>query len=214
MAENKKSFLLYCDLIYTIEKLTDEQAGKLLKHTLKYVNDQNPNPEDILTEIAFEPIKQSLKRDLLKYEGIRIKNKESADKRWAHKNNASASERIQTDTKNADSDSDSDSVSDSVNENKINKDIDFKKPSLENCIEIFKTKTAFNWTENYAVKSANTFYYFYESKNWMVGKNKMKSLNGAIGGWISRDQNPELSTTKSKEQIINEKKAYYKNLGF
>ena len=76
MAENKKSFLLYCDIIHTIEKLTDEQAGKLLKHTLKYVNDLNPTPEDILTEVAFEPIKQSLKRDLLKYEGIRVKNKE------------------------------------------------------------------------------------------------------------------------------------------
>jgi len=91
---------------------------------------------------------------------------------------------------------------------------DFKKPSLEDCIELFKTKTAFNWTEDYAVKSANTFYYFYESKNWMVGKNKMKSLNAAIGGWISRDTKPELSKNKSMEQIIEEKKAYFKTQGF
>jgi hypothetical protein len=91
---------------------------------------------------------------------------------------------------------------------------DFKKPSLEDCIEIFKTKTAFNWTQDYAIKSANTFYYFYESKNWMVGKNKMKSLNAAIGGWISRDTKPELSTTKTMDQIIEEKKAYFKTQGF
>jgi hypothetical protein len=99
-------------------------------------------------------------------------------------------------------------------EKEVKENFDFKIPSLEYCIELFKTKTAFNWTENYAVKSANTFYYFYESKNWMVGKNKMKSLNAAIGGWISRDTKPELSATKTQEQIIEEKKAYFKTQGF
>ena len=102
MATNKKSFLLYCDIIHTIEKLSDEQAGKLLKHILRYVNDQDPIAEDVLTEIAFEPIKQNLKRDLIKYEGIRLKNKENAEKRW----NATASERIRPNTKNAVNDND------------------------------------------------------------------------------------------------------------
>ena len=116
MAKEKNSFLLYCDIIHTVLKLNDQQAGKLFKHLLKYVNDQNPIAEDIVTEIAFEPIRQSLKRDLIKYEGIRERNSENAKKRW----NATASERIPkvpNDTKNADSDSDSDS--DSV----ISKDI-------------------------------------------------------------------------------------------
>ena len=39
MAEEKKGFILYSDIIHTIEKLTDEQAGVLFKHILKYVND-------------------------------------------------------------------------------------------------------------------------------------------------------------------------------
>jgi hypothetical protein len=99
-------------------------------------------------------------------------------------------------------------------EKEVKENFDFKIPSLEYCIELFKTKTAFNWTENYAVKSANTFYYFYESKNWMVGKNKMKSLNAAIGGWISRDIKPELSSTKTQEQINKEKLDYCKSQGF
>lgn len=68
MAENKKGFLLYCDLIHTVEKLDDEQAGKLFKHVLEYVNDFNPITEDLLTQVCFEPIKQSLKRDLKKWE--------------------------------------------------------------------------------------------------------------------------------------------------
>lgn len=109
MAKEKNSFLLYCDIIHTVEKLDDVQAGKLFKHLLKYVNDQEPTPENALVEIAFEPIKQSLKRDLIKYETIRERNSENAKKRW----NATASDRIPkvpNDTKNADSDSVSDSV--------------------------------------------------------------------------------------------------------
>ena len=109
MAKDKNSFLIYCDIIHTVEKLDDLQAGKLFKHLLKYVNDQKPIAEDIVTEIAFEPIRQSLKRDLVKYESIRERNSENAKKRW----NATASDRIPkvpNDTKNADSVSDSDSV--------------------------------------------------------------------------------------------------------
>ena len=36
MAENKKSFVLYCDLIHTVEQLPDEVAGKLFKLILNY----------------------------------------------------------------------------------------------------------------------------------------------------------------------------------
>jgi len=107
MAKEKNSFLLYCDIIHTVEKLDDVQAGKLFKHILKYVNDQSPTPENPLVEIAFEPIRQSLKRDLIKYETIRERNSENAKKRW----NATASDRIPkvpNNTKNADSDSVSD----------------------------------------------------------------------------------------------------------
>ena len=85
MAENKRSFLLYTDVHYTVKKLTDTQAGKLFKHILSYVNDENPIIKDIIIEIAFEPIKQALKRDLRKYEIIREKRsvagKASAGKR-------------------------------------------------------------------------------------------------------------------------------------
>lgn len=117
MAKDKKSFLLYVDLIHTIEKLTDEQAGKLFKHVLRYVNDKDPE-SDQFTEVVFEPIKQTLKRDLEKYEGIRQRNSENAKKRW----DATACERIPempTLTKNADS------VSVSVSVNDINNNIDY-----------------------------------------------------------------------------------------
>jgi hypothetical protein len=103
MAENKKSVLLYCDIIHTIEPLTDEEAGKLFKHYLRYINDQNPCAEDRLTALLFEPIKQNLKRDLRKWEDKSLKNKEIANMRW-HKKDANVCERINTDANNADKD--------------------------------------------------------------------------------------------------------------
>ena len=99
MATDKKSFLLYCDIIHTIDQLTDEQAGHLFKHILQYVNDKDPETDNVITKIAFEPIKQSLKRDLQKYEDIRKRNSENARKRW----DATAYDRIPEHTKNADS---------------------------------------------------------------------------------------------------------------
>lgn len=147
MAKDKNSFLLYCDIIHTVEKLDDVQAGKLFKHLLKYVNDQDPTPEDIVTEIAFEPIKQSLKRDLIKYETIRERNSENAKKRW----NATASDRIPkvpNDTKNADSDSVSDSdISKDINKRKL-KFADTLKPFLETYGNDMLNEFYAYWTEH------------------------------------------------------------------
>lgn len=68
MAKDKKSFVAYCDWLESFEELTDEEAGKLAKHLFRYVNDLNPEPPDKITKMCFIPIKQSLKRDLVKYE--------------------------------------------------------------------------------------------------------------------------------------------------
>lgn len=58
---------MYSDMIHVVDKLTDDQAGKLLKAVLMFTNDQQANLDDFVVEIAFEPIKQQLKRDLQKY---------------------------------------------------------------------------------------------------------------------------------------------------
>lgn len=68
MASNKKSVLLYCDLIHTIEKMDDETAGLFFKHYLRYVNDLSPKTDNIVVDLTFESVKQNLKRDLKKWE--------------------------------------------------------------------------------------------------------------------------------------------------
>ena len=97
MAENKKSFILYCDQKGVWDKLDDAQAGRLIKHIISYVNDDNPVAPDFITELAFEPIKQSLKRDLKKWEKQQEQRSE-AGKRSAEvrKRNAKLAERDST----------------------------------------------------------------------------------------------------------------------
>ena len=80
MAENKKSFVLYTDWINTIEELDDIDAGILIKHIFRYVNDQSPETENKMVRLVFAQIKQQLKRDLEKYEGKRKQWKEAGEK--------------------------------------------------------------------------------------------------------------------------------------
>lgn len=80
MAQDKKSIIVYADWMPQFEQLSDEEAGKLIKHFFRYVNDLNPDAPDRLTQIAFEPLKQSLKRDLKKWESIKEKRAEAGRK--------------------------------------------------------------------------------------------------------------------------------------
>ena len=87
MAENKKSFIGYADWGDTFEMLDDAEAGKLIKHFFKYIQDENPILEDKLLQVAFHPIKLQLKRDLVKWDEIKDKKSDSGVignlKRWA-----------------------------------------------------------------------------------------------------------------------------------
>ena len=89
MAENKKSFLIYTEWIDILEALDDDEAGKLMKHLFRYINDLDPVAPDKLTEISFIPIKQALKRNLKSWESIREKRSKagtiSAEKRKLEK---------------------------------------------------------------------------------------------------------------------------------
>ena len=113
MAEGKHKIIVYRDWKAIFEELSNEEAGVLIKHFFRYINDENPTAPDRLTKLLFEPIKQTLKRDLKRYEAICAKNKENVGIRW-NKDDTTEYDRIRPDTNYTDSDSDSDSDSNSV----------------------------------------------------------------------------------------------------
>ena len=77
MAEGKKGFILYADQKELFDQLPDDKAGTLIKHIFKYVNDENPQSDDLIINLAFTPIKQQLKRDLKKYESRATRSREN-----------------------------------------------------------------------------------------------------------------------------------------
>lgn len=89
MQEDKKRFLLDNNLIHTLSHLSNDKAGELFKHILAYVNNQDPTSEDVVINLAFEPIKQDLikdfhirkKRSKARYDSIESnKNQQSSTK--------------------------------------------------------------------------------------------------------------------------------------
>ena len=193
MAENKKSVLVYIDWISTFEELDDIEAGKLIKHFFRYVNDQHPEPPDRLTKLMFEPIKQSLKRDLVKYESIRNKNKENALIRW-NKNNATASDRINNDANHADSVSVS--VSDSVidiDKKKERKTKVFQPPTILEVKEYFKEN-------GYSEISAERSFNYYSIADWHDSKgNKVKNWKQKMQSVWFKDENKIEIKNKSEK---------------
>ncbi len=57
----------------------------------------------------------------------------------------------------------------------------FTPPDMDTVKEYFQGKGS-------PATEAERFFYFYDSKHWMVGKNKMKKWESAAGGWISRNK--------------------------
>ena len=188
MAKDKKSFILYTDQSGVFNQLPDEIAGKLIKHIFAYVNDENPISEDLIINIAFEPIKQSLKRDLKRYEEYVDKQSVNGAKGGRPKKakETQITQPFFDKPKKADSVSDSVNVNDSVNKRKRKV---FVKPTIEDIKKEFPT---FN---------AESFINYYESNGWMVGKNKMVNWNATVKNWIAKDYNQQTQVTTNKPKF-------------
>lgn len=121
MAKEKKSFILYADQQGVFNQLPDEIAGRLIKHIFAYVNDEQPVTDELIINIAFEPIKQCLKRDLCRWKEYLDKQSVNGKKGGRPKkpNESEITQAFLEKPKKADSVSVS--VNDSVNENENDK---------------------------------------------------------------------------------------------
>jgi hypothetical protein len=206
MAENKNSFILYTDLISTVSILSDTDAGKLFKTILQYVNDQNPEPTDMVTKIAFEPVKQQLKRDLRKWEDKQQKRSEAGKKGAAAKWHSKA--EVETELQSMANDgkringiakmavNDNVTVNDSVNVSVIRENRRFTPPTREEVVNHMATKL----DDFTAQGQADKFINFYESNGWKVGKNPMKKWKAAASNWVANMKNFERLDPKLQKE--------------
>jgi len=198
MAVDKKSFVLYSDLIFTVSQLPNDKAGELFKHILMYVNDENPVTNDLIINISFEPIKQQLKRDLVKYECKKVQWSE-AGKRSAELKALKKEEINQRTLTNVESRSTDSTVNDNVNVsvNVIKKNIeerksDFKKsftPFLENYNKIDLNEFFLYWTEH----SIN-------DKKMRFEKEKSFGIERRLATWMKNKEKFAVKDGKEKKQ--------------
>ena len=86
MAKDQKGFVIYGDTREVVKRLSDEEAGQLLKGMFDYfVDGKEPKFKGVL-EFVFIPIKQQMDRDADKYEAKCEKMRENAQKRWQSTN--------------------------------------------------------------------------------------------------------------------------------
>lgn len=76
----KDSFILYTEQKEVVDKLTDEQAGKIFKAIYEYVQTDKMPELDSLLDIIIIPFKQSLDRNTEKWEEIKKKRSEAGKK--------------------------------------------------------------------------------------------------------------------------------------
>jgi hypothetical protein len=196
MAENKKSFVLYADLLKSIEHLTNEEKGILFNHLLEYVNDKNPILEDRLVLTAWKPIELQLKRDLVKFEEVRVKRSEAGKKSAELKAQQNLTNLTHVESVQQTSTNSTDNVNDNVNDNVINNKIESRKLKFANTLKPF--------LETYGKEMIRKFYDYWTEPNKSNTKFKMElektwSLERRLETWATREKD----FTKDKPQPIN-----------
>lgn len=148
MAENKKGFILYADQKELFEQLPDEKAGALIKHIFQYVNDEEPETNDLIVNLAFTPIKQQFKRDLQKWkktrEGRSKAGKASAEARKNKKQQVSTNS---TSVNKGQQVSTNSTVNDNVNVNvTVNDNVnDIKEINFDKLLDFINLQTKRNF---------------------------------------------------------------------
>ena len=179
MAKDKKGFILYADQKAIFDQLPNEKAGELIKFIFSYVNDENPQTDDLIIKLGFTPIQQQLKRDLVKYEETKEKRSEAgkagANKRW--QNVAEDSKRIKGIAKIA--------VNDNVNvKDKVIESIEERKSKFYAALSIY--------VNEYPKKMLRDFYDYWsehgeKDKKLRFEKEKTFGIEQRLRTWYNRN---------------------------
>jgi len=196
MAENKKSVLLYCDLIHTVEKMDDATAGEFFKHYLRYINDLNPESDNPIVDITFESVKQNLKRDLVKWEERAEKSRMNGKLGGRPKTKITQQVKLKPRKPDTVTVTDKVTVKDTVN---VIKDKE----------AVFK-KTLLNFQDKYDVNLLKEFFYYWTEKGdngkkmrFELSKNQPFNTARRLSAWKKNESKygTPKTTTESRQEM-------------
>ena len=179
---DKKSFVMYESWGTAIEKMSNEQAGELIKAIYAYQKDPDAAPKDPALAFVFELIKQQLDADSQRYKEACAARSEAGKKGGRPKANASDKKQmVSEESKKSKCFSEKAKKADNDNEY----DNDLKENTLEGVKEKRFAPPTLQEVKDYCLKmgythvDAERFIDYYTSNGWMVGKNRMKDWKAA-----------------------------------
>ncbi len=191
---DKKSFVMYESWGTAIEKMSNEQAGELIKAIYAYQKDPDAAPKDPALAFVFELIKQQLDADSQRYKEACAARSEAGKKGGRPKANASDKKQMfSEESKKSKCFSEKAKKADNDNEY----DNDLKENTLEGVKEKRFAPPTLQEVKDYCLKmgythvDAERFIDYYTSNGWMVGKNRMKDWKAAVRNWDRREKNPQ-----------------------
>lgn len=202
--KKRTSMILLLEHVHAMDELTDAEFGAFIRDYADYVETgfEPVFNNDRSLRMLWKVVKSFDDMNVRKMEKRIEINKRNANRRWnakkcermqSHTNDANGTngmQKMQMDANDAISVSDSVSVSEyeSVSEKKENSEK--KNAKRTNSIKRFVPPTL-EESEGYFVSKgsdkgqAHEFWYFYGSKGWMVGKNKMQNWHMAASRWMA-----------------------------
>ena len=193
----KNSFVLYTSYQEQIDLLTMEQRGRLLTAILAYAAGETPSDMDDVTRMAFSFIRSDMDKNEEKYQKTVEARREAGKKGGRPKANASEEKQkkqmVFSKTKGNQKNPEYVDVYEDDKEIKEKevKEKRFTPPTPQDVRQYAES-------QGYSI-DADRFVDFYESKGWMVGKNKMKDWHAAVRGWASREK----QNTSAKGKYVN-----------
>jgi len=196
----------YMDLLC----LLHSKDGYLTKKQMQTVlNFDSPEDKDILEKFDCDEngyYNERLLKEIKKRKKHKEKQRENVMRRWHPEDFEDEDDNTQDNTQNNTAPDTKDSYSKDAS-NKENNTQDNKQKTnnkKEKTTKRFK-KPTIEEIENYCKDRKNNidaeyFYDFYESKNWMIGKNKMKSWKAAVRTWEKNSFNQINTNTKIKSK--------------
>ena len=193
----KNSFILYTEQKAVIDKLTDEQAGKLIKAI--YAHETGEEMElDAILDLVITPFLTVLEKDKEKYEekcekraqagakGGKQRVANQANATFAKQTQANDNKIKQTQANQADNDNEYDNDNDFKKENIKRKSTTQAKAFVKPTVEEVKAYCV----ERKNNVSPDKFIDFYESKGWLIGKNPMKDWKACVRTWEKGSTSP------------------------
>ena len=182
----KDSFIIFTESREMVAELNEIQKAALLDALFSYAEDEEVSLPDGETRLVFISMRQKIDAANQRYEDKCARNRENGAKGGRKPNGSEKTERLsekpngfEKTLPEPDPDIEPDNKRKTPAESK-EKRKRFVPPTVEE-VEAYADEKGLR------VDPAR-FVAFYESKNWMVGKNKMTSWHAALSGWAARDK--------------------------